>query len=515
MNMRKQIVLLALLWPGIAAAQERRSVSLPDAIRLAGEANERVLVARAGVQRAQGEGYRARSEYFPQLNGSLSYTRTLKTEFSALSNSDSTERSEPCSDFSPNRLVPLSERVDSLESALSCRDDESPFGNLFSNLPFGRANQWSLGLQASQTVFSGGRVQAQNRIAQANQRTADITLASANAQLVLDVTEAYYDAALSDQLLAIAEATMKQAETTLGQVKVGRQVGDQPEFELLRAQVTFDNQRPIVIQRRSDRDLAHMRLKQLLNVPLDQSLVLSTQLVNDALPAVAVNPGQSDTASDLRAPVREAREAVRVQESLKDVARASRLPSLVLSSQYGRVAYPGGGLPDWNAFRSNWTVTAGLQMPIFTGGRLKGDQMVAAANLMESNARLQQVRELTALDTRDAVERLRAAEAVWQASAGTSEQATRAYGIAEIRYKEGISTQLELNDARILLQQAQANRAVAARDLQVARARVLLLPDLPIGVGVGGGAGVSPPRLPTAPPSQPQTQRTQTSRAGN
>jgi len=45
-------------------------------------------------------------------------------------------------------------------------------------------------------------------------------------------------------------------------------------------------------------------------------------------------------------------------------------------------------------------------------------------------------------------------------------------------------------DARLLLQQTQVNRAQAARDLQVARARVALLPSLPLGAvwnGVAGG----------------------------
>ena len=62
------------------------------------------------------------------------------------------------------------------------------------------------------------------------------------------------------------------------------------------------------------------------------------------------------------------------------------------------------------------------------------------------------------------------------------QQATRAYEIAEVRYQNGVSTQLELSDARLSLQVAQANRAVAARDLQIARARVALLKHLPIGV---------------------------------
>ena len=78
------------------------------------------------------------------------------------------------------------------------------------------------------------------------------------------------------------------------------------------------------------------------------------------------------------------------------------------------------------------------------------------------------------------------------------QQAQRAYEIAELRYREGLSTQLELSDARLLLQQAQANRAQAARDVQVARVRLALLPDLPLtdtgantptGVTAGQGAG--------------------------
>ena len=82
------------------------------------------------------------------------------------------------------------------------------------------------------------------------------------------------------------------------------------------------------------------------------------------------------------------------------------------------------------------------------------------------------------------------------------EQATRAYDIADLRYREGISTQLELLDARLVLQLAQVNRAQAARDVQVARARVALLPDLPLGAaaieaatgrdtaGTGTGGGI-------------------------
>jgi outer membrane protein len=154
------------------------------------------------------------------------------------------------------------------------------------------------------------------------------------------------------------------------------------------------------------------------------------------------------------------------------------------------VGYPASGLPGWGDFLNNWTVAVGVQVPLFTGGRIRGDELVARANTDEARARLQQVRELAALDTRSALARLEAAEAEWRASGGTVGQAVKAYTIAELRYREGISTQTELSDSRILLQQAQANRALAARDYQVARMRVALLRDLPLGsFGASTAAG--------------------------
>ena len=131
-------------------------------------------------------------------------------------------------------------------------------------------------------------------------------------------------------------------------------------------------------------------------------------------------------------------------------------------------------------------MTAQLQVPLFTGGRITGDEMVARANLIEARENYQQVKELAALDARSALAELEQAVSAWAASQGTAEQAARAYRIAEVRYQEGISTQLELSQSRLLLQEAEANRAYAARNLRVAQSRLTLLRDLPLGAVQGG-----------------------------
>ena len=76
-----------------------------------------------------------------------------------------------------------------------------------------------------------------------------------------------------------------------------------------------------------------------------------------------------------------------------------------------------------------------------------------------------QARQFAALDTRVALNASRSRrQAIWDASRGTAEQAQRAYAIDEVRYREGISTQTDLTQSRLLLEQARANRAQAARN---------------------------------------------------
>jgi outer membrane protein len=503
------------------AAQERqqgRALTLSEAIEIANKESETVGIARAGIESARGEQRRARSDFFPQLNGSASYTRTLETQFAALSedgNGDRPPGGTPpptsCPAFVPNPAATPEERLAALEEAAECSSTLDPFG-AFSDLPFGQPNQWSFGLSLSQNLFAGGRILAQNRIASANRRSAETELTAQQAQLVLDVTTAYYDAVLSDRLLTIAQASLEQAERTLKDVRLARQVGTQPEFDLLRAEVSRDNQRPAVIQRRTSRELAYLRLAQTLNLPLDEPLILTTSLGDTteapappAVPIAVVAEAAPDTAVDQRAPVRQAAENVRASEGQLTVARSQTLPSVVLSSQYAKLNFPEDAFPS-GRFLTDWTVGVSLQLPLFTGGRLSGDRMVARAGVDQARLRLRQVEEQARLDARNTIATTEEAEARWSATTGTVHQAQRAYEIAEIRYREGISTQTELSDSRLQLQEAQANRAQAARDLQVARVRLALIRDLPLATGNGaltrssaGSTATVAPRTTPAP----------------
>ena len=447
------------------AAEPGTPLSLEEAVRTGESHSEAVGIARAGVQRSQGQQLEARSQYLPQIFGSGSYTRTLKSQYSGFGGSTTTDTTTstapapPCNAYLKDATASVADRLAGLDLASRCASGINPFASL-SSLPFGQANQYNFGISVSQNLFNAGRVAALTAAANAGHRSAEIELTAQRAQIILDVTQAYYDATLADRLLSITEASYTQTENVFQQTQLAKNVGNISEFELLRAQVTRDNQRPLVIQRRSDREVAYLRLKQLLNLPLSQPISLTTPIDGAAtLPAGIQLTGLSvsdysapDTVTSHRASVRQAAEAVNALQSQLRVARSQRIPTLSLTSQYGAVAYPTSGLPSSNQFRANWTVGIATQFPIFTGGRIKGDELVAQANLAESRVRLQQVREFAALDAQVAINALNQAAASWEASRGTTEQASRAYSIAEVRYREGISTQLELNDSRLLME---------------------------------------------------------------
>ncbi|HEX5107604.1 MAG TPA: TolC family protein [Vicinamibacterales bacterium] len=522
---RSAVLCLCVLAGASSAAAQALPPQLPggqltleQVLEIAQARSEAVAIARAGIDRADADRIRARSGLLPTLSLSAGYDRSLASEFEGVFSGSS---STPCAPFTLNPQGSIDARVAEIERAIDCGAVGSSFfggGSSAGNgttegglgdLPFGRTNTWRATLTFSQNIYSGGRNGAQTAVAAAERTAAGLALRTTTGQLVFDATQAYFDAALSARLVEIAQATLDQADATLRQVQAGFDAGTQPEFEVLRARVNRDNQSPVLIRQRVDRAVALLRLKQLLDLPVTADLEIADALRDETLepPApfaqqvAAVESAMKTTdsaaaiAQQLSTPLPR-RAAVDSAEADLERARASlrlaeaqKMPSVTVNSSYGRVTYPAGVFWDFSSLRTNWTIGASVQVPILTGGRQRGDELAARADVDESRIRLQQLQEQSGLDTRVAWVELLAARATWEATAGTVEQATRAYQIAEVRYQAGVGTQLELSDARLLLQQAEANRAQAARDVQVARARVALLPELPVSTAVPGGAG--------------------------
>jgi outer membrane protein TolC len=448
---------LCALTLGLFLAQRPPQVfTLDRVIDIAIESSELIRAGEADLEQTEGERRRARSGLFPQLTASAGYQRTLATEFSSLF-----------------RRPGVTENTETEEL----------------DLPFGRTNIWQLDLSLSQNIFSGGRIGALQDLARASRKLASTNLRTIHGQVEFLAAEAFYEAALQDHLVAIAESTVRQAEQTIRHVEAGFRAGTQPEFEVLRARVDRDIQIPLLNRARTDRDIAYLRLKQLLELPDDEPLVLMAGLDSDRLEIPSryasgftqIEQRLKDKSATIqRAALDSALALVERQQANLNAVEADARPNIAAISNYANVTYPTNVFSGFSGIRTNWTAGVNVTLPLLTGGRQRGNEIIARAQLQAQRAQYALAEELADVDTRSAWAEVSAAKSTWEASSSTVIMARRAYEIADIRFRSGVSTQLELSDARLQLELAEARYIQAARDLQVARIRVALLPILPL-----------------------------------
>jgi outer membrane protein TolC len=430
--MRYILALAAAVLAGPARAQtagDTVKLTLDQAVQRALDQSEEIRLAQAQLDETDGQVREAFASALPQINGSVVYTRQFASIFSGLGGGN---------------------------------NGDTTFSNIFKNSPFGAPNSWAFQLTASQTLFSSGKVGAGLSAAKSARQAASFTRDQSTTDIAFAVRQAYLNAQYRARLLGVAATAIEETRKQLHQVQLFHQAGTRADYDLLRAQVDAANQEPAVVAAANDYELALLDLKRLVNVPLDQPLELSTPLIaEDGTIPVVVDENLSGTE---RPAVAAAEAMVRVQQQLLKVAKADRWPTLSVSSTYSEQAFPTAVFPFDATFRRNWNAAVTLSVPLFNGFRTAGTVERYRAQLERATANRDNVREQAAIDLTRARGELQRTQTLLLARGETVQQAAQAQHIAQVRYTNGLSTQLEVSDARLLLQQAQVNEAQAMRD---------------------------------------------------
>jgi len=453
---------------GVAAGDSAAvPLSLQDALSRATGESEEVRLARSQVTLARAQVTAARSAALPQINGAVNYTRTFDSPFNTggFSLPDSLR-------FEPDPNAPLVDRVRYLEDN-AANAGLGGMGLLFGNLPFGQKNSYVASLSGSQTLYSGGRVRAALRVADEFSHAAQLGLTESLADIVLQTRTAYLNALLAQEMARIAEAAVTQAEEFLAQERMRLEQGTASELEVLRAEVSLENLRAPLVQARNAASLATLDLKRLVDIPLEQPVQLTTPLSAPTEAELAENRVSPEFLLSRRAAVQAAESQVAIREQQVRIARGAHLPSVNLTVNYGRQAFPGklfdlGGQP----WRTDFTAVVGVSVPIFSGFRAQAEVQQAQVALNQEKLRLSQLRENVQLQYEQAMGERERAAAELTGRQRTVEQAQRVHDLTVLRYDQGLATQLEVSDARLALLQARTNLAQAIADFHMAEAGV-------------------------------------------
>jgi outer membrane protein TolC len=378
--------------------------------------SEEVAIAAAGLERADLDRWRVRSGALPQLALSATYTRTVKTEFDRFFSAPTDGAATGTTGTGTGTTTGTGTGTTGTGTGTTTGTGTGTTGTGAPSaagggasggiqLPFGQDNSYRVTVSLTQPLFSGGRLGAGMKIAAAGLDNAGLQLDATRARAALDVARAYFDAALADRLLGIAQETAQQADATLAQTRAAHEVGRKPDFELLRAEVQSQNQAVAVVRAARGRDAAFLRLQQLLELP-SGGLSLTTPLGDAPSPTVAdaaVQVTGASTDRPERLALTQAERAVAIQEQVVVLTRAQRLPTLALTGAAGWTSYPEPLISfDPDAWYPNVSAGLALSVPLFGGGRVLAETAQAKADLTAARARAEQAAELSALEQSDA-----------------------------------------------------------------------------------------------------------------
>ncbi|MDE5962983.1 MAG: TolC family protein [Alistipes sp.] len=295
--------------------------------------------------------------------------------------------------------------------------------------------------------------------------------------LIAEVRKAFYNILLAEQSLSVLLESQTTVQRTVDDTELQYRNGLMSEYDLLTAQVQLSNLKPTIIQTENSIAVAKRLLKMYLSIPETVDIEVEGRL--DALRDAVLDgtDGLSTDVSentDLR--------ALELQEELLQrqlrVANAGRWPTLGL---FGNFTVSGNNMgtfdfPTMTSLQDGYywqnPLYAGVQLsvPLFAGLVKMNRSRELKNQLAQIGEQRDYLRRQIDVQVRSALNDLVTARETMFAQERTVEQARKAYGISDTRYRAGAGTILELNSAQLAQTQAQLNFSQAIYDYLTAKA---------------------------------------------
>ena len=318
----------------------------------------------------------------------------------------------------------------------------------------------------SQVVDISGVVRTATDAASLFSRIANLDVQRTRNDVVLQVKQAFYDVLRAQELVRVAEESLRNAEVRRKLAQAAVDAGVSPKLDVMRAEAAVAAAQQAVITARNALQLAKSAFNNVLGRRVDEPVELLP--VDEQVPESADFNQYLQEALAKRPEMIQANLGISLAENQITAAKRDQLPTVVVRGQW-----------DFNLKTStfqpreySFTAIAAVQFKIWDSGQTQGRVEQARADVDKAKITIENVREGIALEVRNAYLGLQEArEKVAVAEKGL-QAATESLRVARLRYEAGVSNQLELSDAELAYTQAEQNLVNARYDLRVAWARL-------------------------------------------
>jgi len=375
-------------------------LSLREAVDRALEFNLGAVGLSQSVQQARGQSKIARSALLPNLNASLSET-VQQTNLQALG----VHFDLPIPGFSPLTIV-------------------GPF------------NFFDLRASLSQTVFdltARNNYRASKDLVRANELSVD----DARDLIVLAVGGTYLQVIAAKARIDAARAQLITAEALFKQASEQRAAGVVAQIDLNRSQIQLLTQQQRLVSLENDYSKLKIALARLAGLPANEQYEISDAVPFAEAPPLSLAEALQQAFAQ-RADLKAAQAQVDAANRVHSAARAERLPSFAVRADYGVI----GTNP--SQAHGTFAVMGTVRVPIWQGGRTKGETEVAEAARSQRRAELEDLKGRVESEVRNAYLDLQAAASQVEVARTNIQVATQNLELTRQKFDAGISDNVEV-----------------------------------------------------------------------
>lgn len=354
------------------------------------------------------------------------------------------------------------------------------FGNLLSQERFGAENfdvdflnepdplsNYRARVSVSQPLWAGGRIARGIEGAERQAEAAEAFRERARQELVFRVVDRYTGAVVAEQALAVRRDGLSTAERNVTLTRDRFETGLVVESDALQARVRESEARSALAEAERDAAVARAALELEMGRDLGGPLQLPAELPVDEAPPAVPRADRVAAAVAARPDLDAARAGVEAARAGLARTRAGRLPELGWSG-----AYEADSEEAFDDPGTSWTVGLGLTWTGFDGFATDARIDRARAELDRAESLLELGRRGVALEVEAAARGLDAARLRWTEARSSVALAERSAEIVRDRYREGLTTVVELLEVEDLLAGSRIRELQARRDVAVARAEL-------------------------------------------
>jgi outer membrane protein TolC len=339
-------------------------------------------------------------------------------------------------------------------------------------ITFGDLDNYSAGLRVTQPVFGGGAIIAKINAGKLFSLLADQTVRATAQDVIYQATHGYYDVLLNQHLCQISADAVRSAKAHLDDVKQKRAGGIASDFDVLRAEVELSNFKAELIQNKNAINIAKTKLLKVMGVSQDSDFVLSDELVY--APSRVTMEQAVEVAYRNRPDLFGRHFDIKLQKELLKIARSRYWPTIsgFYENIWSRPDPHKSIIVDWgHAWQAGLTAT----LPIFDGLSREGEVVQQKARLKQAQIYLIDAEETALFELTKAQLSITNAQEFVESQRLNLKRANEGLRLAEVGFKEGTNTQVEMIDAQAALTQARAfyyqaiySHLIAKLDLQKA-----------------------------------------------